>query len=90
MPCGWCPVEVILRGLMACWLVALAVGGSMALAVLTAVGVQPFGFLPGMAFTGDSENGDNGEEQSGPVHKPQNLAAFCCLFNFHFSKSGIL
>lgn len=55
-----------------------------------AVLVQTFCLLPGMAFTGDTEEGNCGEEQGGSFHTGSNLAAFLRLFNFHFPNLGFL
>lgn len=46
--------------------------------------VEALGVLPGMAFTGDSKEGETGKEQGDSFHRFANLPAFARLFNFLF------
>jgi hypothetical protein len=68
----------------------LAVAGGFFGMSAAAVVVELFGFFPGMAFTGNTGEGKEGEEQGGSFHTGANLAAIPCHFNFHFSESGFL
>jgi hypothetical protein len=62
--------------------------GTMIAAFPAPVFVEAFGVLPGMAFTGDPEEGETGKEQSDSFHRFANLPAFARLFNFLFRNRG--
>lgn len=69
---------------------AFGVGGAGAMVTTFAasVFVEAFGGFPGMAFTGDSEEGKTGKEQGDSFHRFANLPAFVLLFNFLFRICG--
>lgn len=62
--------------------------GTVVVAFAASVLMEAFGFFPGMAFTGDSEEGKAGEEQGDSFHSCVNLPALACLFNFLFGNRG--
>ncbi len=61
-----------------------AVGVSGGMFFTPAVLVEAFGFFPGMAFTGDTEEGKGGEEQGGSFHNRGNLAEISVFSIFIF------